>query len=281
VLGLSLAAPALGAERPVAIPHGTVALLTEEESIQPGHSLHVGLHFLLEPGWHIYWVNPGDSGEPPRLEWRLPAGMYAGAIEWPAPRRLATPPLMDYGYEGEVLLPLRIENTAGLKAGEEANVAAELKAIVCREVCVPASAQLSLSLPVRHARPRAGPAITLFAKAKKALPKPAPASWRVSAKDLGDRFELRVDTGRAPAASSPAAGAGLNPTRLAGAWFAPLMPQQLENAAPQKTVTKSADLRLVLKKSQQLLRPLSRLRGVLVLPSQGAFLIDAPVESKQ
>jgi len=248
-------------ERSVSIPHGTVELLSEQESVQPGHAIHLGLHFRLEKGWHIYWINPGDSGEPPRLAWHLPKGLRAGAIEWPAPSGLPIPPLMDYGYEGDVLLPLTVENTSSLAAAGAVPLAADMKAIVCREVCIPAKAQLSLSLPVRAERPRESAAMAaMFRAARKALPKPAPASWSPSAKDLGDSFELRVNTGHS----------------ASEAWFAPLEPLQIENAAPQKTVTTAAGVRLILKKSDQLLKPVSRLRGVLVLP-QGAYLIDAPV----
>src|SRR5271169_4400140 len=258
---LCLASRAIADERRVAIPHGTVELLSEQESIQPGHAIHLGLHFRLEKGWHIYWINPGDSGEPPRLEWRLPAGLRAGALEWPAPSRLPIPPLMDYGYEGEVLLPVSIENTSSLAPGGEAALAADVKAIVCREVCIPAKAQLSLSLPVRAERPHeSAETVAMFRASRKALPKPAPANWRPSAKDLGESFELRVNTGHS----------------ASDAWFAPLEPLQIENAAPQKSVSTAAGVRLILKKSDQLLKPVSRLRGVLVLP-QGAYLIDAPV----
>ena len=261
VLSLGLAARAIADERPVSILHGTVELLSEQESIQPGRAIHLGLHFRLEKGWHIYWINPGDSGEPPRLEWRLPAGLRAGAIEWPAPSRLPIPPLMDYGYEGEVLLPMPIASTAGLAVGGEVVLSADMKAIVCREVCVPAKAQLSLSLPVRAERPReSAETAAMFSAARKALPKPAPANWRPSARDLGDSFELRVNTGHS----------------ASEAWFAPLEPLEIENAAPQKSVSTAAGVRLILKKSDQLLKPVSRLRGVLVLP-QGAYLIDAPV----
>jgi thiol:disulfide interchange protein DsbD len=261
LLSLGVAASAIADERRASIPHGTVELLSEQESIQPEHAIHLGLHFRLEKGWHIYWINPGDSGEPPQLEWHLPAGLRAGTIEWPAPSRLPIPPLMDYGYEGEVLLPVPIENTSGLAAGGEVTLAADMKAIVCREVCIPAKAQLSLSLAVRAERPReSAGTVAMFSATRKALPKPAPASWRPSAKDLGDSFELRVTTGHS----------------ASEAWFAPLDPLQIENAAPQKSVTTTAGVRLILKKSDQLLKPVSRLRGVLVLP-QGAYLIDAPV----
>jgi DsbC/DsbD-like thiol-disulfide interchange protein len=261
MLCLGLAASAIADERRASIPHGTVELLSEQESIQPEHAIHLGLHFRLEKGWHIYWVNPGDSGEPPQLEWHLPAGLRAGAIEWPAPSRLPIRPLMDYGYEGEVLLPVPIENTSGLAPGAEVTLSADMKAIVCREVCIPAKANLSLSLPVRAERPHeSAETVALFRAARKALPKPAPASWRPSAKDMGDSFELRVNTGHSASED----------------WFAPLDPLQIENAAAQKSVTTAAGVRLILKKSDQLLKPVSRLRGVLVLP-QGAYLIDAPV----
>jgi len=256
-----MAAGVCADERAVSIPHGTVDLLSEQQSIQPGRALLLGLHFRLEKGWHIYWVNPGDSGEPPRLEWRLPAGLRAGAIEWPAPGRLPIPPLVDYGYGGEVLLPVRIETTAALAAGGAATLAAEMKAVVCREVCIPAKAHLSLSLPVRAERPReSAETLALFTTARKALPKPAPSSWRPTARDLGDNFELSVHTSQT----------------ISQAWFAPLDPLVIENAAPQKTASTKAGFRLILKKSDQLLKPISRLHGVLVLP-EGAYLIDAPV----
>ena len=235
--------------------------MSEQPSIQPGHAILLGLHFRLENGWHIYWINPGDSGEPPRLDWHLPAGLRAGAIEWPAPSRLPIPPLMDYGYEGEILLPVPVENTVVLAVGGEAALAADMKAIVCRDVCIPAKAHLSLLLPVRAERVHeSAEAAAMFSAARKALPKPAPANWRPSAKDLGHSFELGVNTGHA----------------ASEAWFAPLEPLEIENAAPQKSVSTVAGVRLILKKSDQLLKPVSRLRGVLVLP-QGAYLIDVPV----
>jgi DsbC/DsbD-like thiol-disulfide interchange protein len=258
---LCLPARAVADASKAAIPHGTVELLAEQQSIQPGHGILLGLHFRLEKGWHIYWINPGDSGEPPRLEWHLPAGLRAGAIEWPAPSRLPIPPLVDYGYEGEVLLPVPIESTSALAGRSEATLAADMRAIVCREVCIPAKAQLALSLPVRAEPPRESAAtLDLFRAARKSLPKPAPANWRSSARDLGDHFELRIRTGRP----------------LSQAWFAPLEPLQIENAAPQETASTERGVRLILKKSDQFLKPLLRLRGVLVLP-RGAYLIDAPV----
>src|SRR5262245_35851607 len=86
------------------IPHGTVELITENQWIAVGHTIHLGLHFQLEKGWHIYWLNPGDSGQAPTVKWQLPPGISTGAIEWPAPQRLSTSSIVDFGYEDDVML---------------------------------------------------------------------------------------------------------------------------------------------------------------------------------
>src|SRR5262249_31440080 len=85
-------------------PHGTVSAIGENPWIQPGHGFTVGLHFLLENDWHTYWVNPGDSGEPARVAWELPSGVTAAPMQWPAPDRLGSSSVVDYGYKGEVTL---------------------------------------------------------------------------------------------------------------------------------------------------------------------------------
>src|ERR1035437_6448728 len=82
-----------------AIPHGTVDFVAENQWIAPGRQIYFGLNFQLDKGWHIYWVNPGDSGQPPKIEWHLPPGLSAGKIEWPAPRRLGTSTIVDFGYD--------------------------------------------------------------------------------------------------------------------------------------------------------------------------------------
>ena len=63
----------------------------------------VALRLKMKPGWHTYWRNPGDSGLPTTLDWKLPPGVAAGPIQWPAPHALPAGPLVNYGYEGEVL----------------------------------------------------------------------------------------------------------------------------------------------------------------------------------
>jgi DsbC/DsbD-like thiol-disulfide interchange protein len=84
--------------------HARVELIADNNASGQAPALRLGLHFELDPGWHIYWQNSGDSGQPPSVQWQLPPGFTAGAIEWPAPQRLEHPPIVDYGYENDVLL---------------------------------------------------------------------------------------------------------------------------------------------------------------------------------
>lgn len=244
------------------IPHGTVELIAESQSIAAGRPLYLGLHFQLEKGWHIYWVNPGDSGEPPRVKWELPKGVSAGAIEWPTPRRLGTTSIVDFGYEDDVMLivPVRVE--AGFAAQQEARVGAEVKVLVCREMCIPGKAEVSVTLPVKSSQPAPNKETAgLFAATRKSMPRPAPGAWRFRVNDGKDSFELVADAGR----------------EIAQATFFPLAESQIKNAAPQDLVPTSTGFRLNLKKSDQLLKPIERLKGVLVFSADQAYSIDVPV----
>src|SRR5208337_1265104 len=96
-------------------PHLKVELISEQATSPPGQPLWVGLLFRLEPGWHIYWQNPGDSGEPPKVQWNLPTGFAASSIRWPQPIRLGSGSVVDYGYEGQVLLMAPIQRSSSRK----------------------------------------------------------------------------------------------------------------------------------------------------------------------
>jgi DsbC/DsbD-like thiol-disulfide interchange protein len=243
------------------IPHGTIELLSENSWVGAGHSFYLGMHFQLESGWHVYWVNPGDSGQPPRVIWKLPAGISAGPIEWPVPKRLGTSRIVDYGYEDEVtlLVPMR---AAGLATNDRAQIGAEVKVLVCREICTPGKAQLSVALPIRSEQPKPDARTQeLFAAARQAQPQMAPGNWRFDAADEKDSFVLTANLGY----------------QVKRATFFPLEESQIDNAAPQNPVAAAGGFRLTLRKSDQLLKPIERLRGVLELSPGKAFLIDVPV----
>jgi thiol:disulfide interchange protein/DsbC/DsbD-like thiol-disulfide interchange protein len=119
-----------------------------------GQSVMVGLQMTHQPEWHTYWKNSGDSGQPTELAWTLPAGVTAGEVQWPTPKKIPIGTLANYGYEGTVLLAVPF--TIGPDFQPSAAGAAlqvKLKAVwlVCRKECIPEEGEFAISIPVRGA----------------------------------------------------------------------------------------------------------------------------------
>ena len=144
---LSVAPPALAASSSADVEHLHVQLVVPSSTLARGAASSAGLYFKLEQGWHVYWKNAGDSGEPPRIRWTLPPGIAAGALEFPPPSRLPLGPLMDFGYENEVLFPFTITADSNAAAGP-ATLRAHVNWLVCREVCIPGKADLEITRAV-------------------------------------------------------------------------------------------------------------------------------------
>ena len=152
---------------PVRTEHVEAELVAERTAAEPGKTLTVALRLKIVPHWHTYWRNPGDSGQPTSLEWKLPAGWSAGAIQWPAPRRLPAGPLMNFGYEDEVLHLVDIAvppNAAGT-----AKLAARATWLVCNpEHCIPEEGDVAIEIPLGKGEPSA--AAPAIAGTRAALP---------------------------------------------------------------------------------------------------------------
>ena len=145
------------ADNPHRSDHVNANLITEVRSIQPGQSFSVGVLLVLEKGWHTYWRNPGDSGLPVTVSWKLPTGFIPGEIQWPYPSRLGTDSVVNFGYEEEVLLITDIKASPAVKLGETIKIDAEIEWLVCKEECLPGQAVLSLRLPVENKEPELNP----------------------------------------------------------------------------------------------------------------------------
>lgn len=244
-------------------PHTTVTLLANRDGFA-GERLWIGLQFQMERGWHIYWVNPGDSGEPPKVQWQLPAGFHVGPIEWPAPEKLTAPSIVDYGYENEVVLVAPLTVPASAKNAERVTLAANVNWLVCKDICIPAKAHVALTLPAHGAQQdKASSSDTLFAETEKSLPHTAPANWKITAISEKDGFVLTVETGN----------------RESAATFFPLEAEQIKNDAVQAATPFSRGVRLRLQKSDGLLKPIAQLRGVLELGPGRAYKIAAFVHA--
>ena len=122
------------------------------DGAEPGRTVWVGLQLAHQPEWHTYWKNSGDSGLPTQLEWTLPAGVVAGDIAWPLPKKIPIGTLANYGYEGTVLLPVPLTITPQFKPSLLAgDLEIKLKAqwLVCKKECIPEDGEFTLKLPVR------------------------------------------------------------------------------------------------------------------------------------
>ncbi len=118
------------------------------EGVSAGKPVWLGLQLAHQPEWHTYWKNPGDSGLPTMLEWKLPAGIDAGEIAWPTPKKIPIGTLANYGYENTVLLPVPLTIAPGFNASQ---LDVKLKAawLVCRKECIPQEGDFTLSIPLK------------------------------------------------------------------------------------------------------------------------------------
>ena len=243
-------------------PHVHVQLVFPEDQLYAGGNNVVGLYFKLEPGWHVYWKNAGDSGEPPQIRWTLPDGLTAGPIQFPAPKRLPLGPLMDFGYENEVLFPMKFAVAPTVKDGK-ALIDANVNWLVCREVCIPGKAELKTTLQVSSVKPEVvnGSAADadLVQRFESTLPKPLPGNYRAVFQPTQEGFRLGADTGK----------------RETEAAFFPANQDVLSNPAPQKVTPTATGFVIELKKDANLTANPSQLSGVLELSGGRAFEIAA------
>jgi thiol:disulfide interchange protein DsbD len=259
VAGLALAVLDVSAQVPPG-RHVKASLVAETEAVRPGQPLTAGIRLEMEPGWHTYWRNPGDSGLPTRATWDLPAGFVAGEIRWPYPNRFTTGPLVSYGYEHDVLLPVEIRVPAAL-AASEVRIAARVDWLECLEACLPGRADVSLTLPVTRSAPP-GRHAAVFAEARRRLPSKDPA-WRFSASSAAGSLSLVVRPPRG--------------TILREAYFYPATPRLLDHAQPQPLTREGALHRLALARDPNG-APSDRLTGVLVAGTGvGAVAVDVDV----
>jgi len=221
------------------------------------------VRFRLDPGWHVYWRNPGDSGGPPRVEWaQLPAGWSAGEIEWPTPQRISVDRLVNYGYAGEVLLPVRLTlppNSSAPRPGSgDGAIVADVRWIVCHDVCVPGKA--AVGLPAGQiAAPASNEWAALIARARDSVPRPAPKSWRATFREEPEAFTVSI----------------LMDRQAERGTFFPIDESHIDDAAPQQVSVSENTLRFRLRKSDQLPATPSALRGVVVFTSGAAYEILA------
>jgi thiol:disulfide interchange protein/DsbC/DsbD-like thiol-disulfide interchange protein len=243
-------------------PHVHVQLVFRKAKLFPGGGDHGGLYFKLESGWHVYWKNPGDAGLPPNIHWTLPDGVTAGPLQFTAPKRLPLGPLMDYGYEDEVLYPFKLEIAKSAKPGP-AVLHAKVDWLVCSSSCIPGKADLEVTQEIVAGTPSMGrddgPGVEIWKRLAVRLPDALPSSDKAFFQPTKDGFRLTVESGR----------------RESAAVFFPEDQDIVDNPAPQKFMATAQGFTLDLKKDANLKANPAQLRGVLELSGGRAYDIVA------
>ncbi len=181
-------------------PKAKVSLVSSADTVSGGRSWDVGIRFELQDGWHIYWINSGDSGRPPRVAWTLPNGWSAGALQFPIPKRhLSAGDIITNILPGAPVLITSITPSAALPA-DSISLTADVDYLICSKNCILESAQVKLELPVLKSGGKVQPMNeSIFKRARRALPKETSKYLSVTAHAKpstlapGKSFELSLD----------------------------------------------------------------------------------------
>ncbi|MFH1573773.1 MAG: protein-disulfide reductase DsbD domain-containing protein, partial [Acidobacteriota bacterium] len=149
-----------------------VSLHASVAAVVPGEPFELAIRFKLSENWHIYWLNSGEAGFPPRITWSLPAGMIVDMVRFPVPAKHVEPGNIKTNVlEGEPILLVKVTPPEAL-SGESVTIAAEVNYLICEKVCVPEKAELRLELPLGEPGTPTAPANQeLFEQARAALPR--------------------------------------------------------------------------------------------------------------
>jgi thiol:disulfide interchange protein len=232
-------------------------LIAERSAVAPGETLAIDLHLQIAAGWHNYWRNPGDSGLPTAIAWKLPPGFRAGALEWPPPHHFVAGTIGNYGYAGSADLLVPVTAPQDVRPGSAAHLAATASWLVCAQICIPGKARLALDLPVAAAPVAADPAIgARFADVRARLPRPADFAVRAAV----SRELLQLSLPRAASAGIAAPAAS----------FFPFAPDVVDAAAAMTSEPRDGGLEVMLKRATGPTAHLpATLAGVLVVRGDG------------
>ncbi len=232
-------------------PQVRVELISETAAVEPGGAFWVGIRQRIAPGWHTYWINPGDSGEAMTVAWDLPRGVTAGPLVWPHPTRIPVGAAMSFGYSDEVVVLTRITAAADLPPGATLTLRGRAGWLVCAKICIPEEAEVALPLPVAvHSAPDPRGA-SAIAAARRAVPAPSP--WPIRYAATPQSVTLTV------------AASELRAERVGDVWFFPSRWGVIDHAAPQDATVDGSGIVLRLTRGALDTATQGPIDGVLVI----------------
>ncbi len=227
----------------------TASIVAEVKEIAPGEPFRVALKVEHAPHWHTYYLNPGQVGFPPSIEWELPDGFSASDLQFPVPILGTFEGAPFYGYEGETWFLQTITPPASLKPGETVTLSGEASWLACETKCIPGSAPLELKLPVATAASPNPDAAADFAAADASMPQ-LPGAWKIEASESDNQITLTL---------RPGAGAVAAPEKVH--FFSS---DAIEDAAKPQTLTKEGDAwKLVVPRNPETDPKPSTINGIL------------------
>lgn len=179
-------------------------LISSHSTIKPGEPFTLALQFTIDPTWHTYWLNPGETGIPTSLKLALPAGFTAGELQFPIPKKFITDygfgvREAGYGYSTAVMHPLTITPPADLKPGEPITLSGKAGWLMCDpNTCVPGKADLSITLQVGTASV-ASPEAGMITSVNDKLPKSVEAPLTITLAGTNVVMTTRLPSGAFPA----------------------------------------------------------------------------------
>lgn len=213
-----------------------VTIISEMSEVAPGETIWIAMHQNIYPGWHTYWLNAGDAGAPPTLDWHLPPGYAVGALNFTPPERIPYMDLMNFGYSDEVIFPMQLSVPETAQVGDVITLEADAHWLVCEEICIPEDGKVSLQLTISGTNKPDEIAAALINEARMMLPGPAPFdTW----------FELSDGSVDLVLQSPELALAFKSGNIQEAAWF-PLEEGLIENVAEQSFKIMPQGLRLTL-----------------------------------
>ena len=150
--------------------HVEAELISEVNYIKPGEAFWVAVKLKMEHEWHTYWRNAGDAGLPTTISWELPEGFKHGEIQWQYPKLFIVEGLANFGYDGEVLLLVKITPSHDLQTETEVVLKARVNWLECKSACIPGSEDINLTLPVRNKTSENENWVSRFIETRKKLP---------------------------------------------------------------------------------------------------------------
>ncbi len=178
--------------RVIETEHIRAEIVVRNAVTAPGDATDIAISHTLAPGWHTYWVNPGDSGEAPIPTWTLPAGADAADLRFPAPERLPYPPLMNFGFEDQFALMGRITIPEDWPAGRPFPVTLRMDWLVCSDICIPEGGETSFEIATGPVTEPDSLVAFTFLRAEQALPQTSDAEATYSRG--GDTLYLSIPT---------------------------------------------------------------------------------------